>query len=104
MNRPARSLAVAIPFLTGFVSGESQAAFPEKEITWIVPYSPGGGFDAWSRQIGATMKKSYPLVETPRLQAKKGLAKSTQVDEPGLVEMRSHGELLLFGRLQADNL
>lgn len=60
MNKPARSLAVAIAFLTGFVSGESQAAFPEKEITWIVPYSPGGGFDAWSRQIGATMKKYLP--------------------------------------------
>ena len=60
MNKPACSLAVAIAFLTGFVSGESQAAFPEKEITWIVPYSPGGGFDAWSRQIGATMKKYLP--------------------------------------------
>ncbi len=60
MNKPARSLAVAIAFLTGFVSGESQAAFPDKEITWIVPYSPGGGFDAWSRQIGATMKKYLP--------------------------------------------
>lgn len=60
MNKPIYSLAVAIVFLIGFVSGESQAAFPEKEITWIVPYSPGGGFDAWSRQIGATMKKYLP--------------------------------------------
>lgn len=60
MKEPARSFAVAIALLTGFVSGESQAAFPEKEITWIVPYSPGGGFDAWSRQIGATMKKYLP--------------------------------------------
>lgn len=35
-------------------------AFPEKEITWIVPYAPGGGYDAWSRQIAAAMKKSLP--------------------------------------------
>lgn len=44
------------------------------------------------------------MVETPRLQAKKRLAKSTKVDEPGFVEMRNHGELLLLSRLQADNL
>jgi tripartite-type tricarboxylate transporter receptor subunit TctC len=39
---------------------ESQAAFPEKDITWIVPYAPGGGYDAWSRQIAASMKKYLP--------------------------------------------
>src|SRR3970282_1605407 len=60
MNKPTCSVAVALALLTGFASGELKAAFPEKEITWIVPYSPGGGFDAWSRQIGATMKKYLP--------------------------------------------
>lgn len=39
-------------------------------------------------------------VETPRLQAKKGLVKSTKVDEPGFVEMRNHGELLRGGPVE----
>jgi tripartite-type tricarboxylate transporter receptor subunit TctC len=41
-------------------AGAASAAFPEKEITWIVPYSVGGGYDAWSRQIGIAMKKYLP--------------------------------------------
>jgi tripartite-type tricarboxylate transporter receptor subunit TctC len=60
MKRITCSLAVAAVFLTGLTAGESQAAFPEKEITWIVPFSPGGGFDAWSRQIAVAMKKYLP--------------------------------------------
>jgi tripartite-type tricarboxylate transporter receptor subunit TctC len=53
------TLAVAAVFL-GIASGETRAAFPEKDITWIVPYAPGGGFDAWSRQIAAHMQKHLP--------------------------------------------
>jgi len=53
------TLAVAAVFL-GIASGETRAAFPDKDITWIVPYAPGGGFDAWSRQIAATMQKHLP--------------------------------------------
>ena len=60
MTKPACSLALTIALLTGFVSGESQAAFPDKDINWIVPYAPGGGFDAWSRQIAAHMQKHLP--------------------------------------------
>lgn len=40
--------------------GAAAAAFPEKDINWIVPYSPGGGFDAWSRQIAGHMQKHVP--------------------------------------------
>ena len=53
------TLAVAAVFL-GIASGETRAAFPDKDINWIVPYAPGGGFDAWSRQIAATMQKHLP--------------------------------------------
>lgn len=52
----ALGVACALPL----VAGEAQAAFPDKDITWIVPYAPGGGFDAWSRQIAATMQKHLP--------------------------------------------
>jgi len=53
------TLAVAAIFL-GIVAGETRAAFPDKDISWIVPYAPGGGFDAWSRQIAAHMQKHLP--------------------------------------------
>jgi len=31
--------------------------FPVKDITWIVPYSPGGGFDTYSRGVAQVMSK-----------------------------------------------
>lgn len=51
---------VAAPVLLFAVAGETRAAFPDKDINWIVPYAPGGGFDAWSRQIAASMQKHLP--------------------------------------------
>lgn len=34
--------------------------YPEKVITWIVPYAPGGGFDVYSRVIAKTLPKYLP--------------------------------------------
>lgn len=34
--------------------------FPSKEITWIVPYSTGGGFDTYSRGLAEYMPKHLP--------------------------------------------
>lgn len=56
MRKLARLLGVFI----GMTAGSAVAAFPEKDINWIVPYAPGGGYDAWSRQIAAHMQKSLP--------------------------------------------
>jgi tripartite-type tricarboxylate transporter receptor subunit TctC len=33
------------------------AAFPEKNITFIIPYSPGGGFDTYVRKMAPMMEK-----------------------------------------------
>ena len=52
--------AVASALLLCLAFGDARAAFPEKDITWIVPYSPGGGYDVWSRQIAAAMQKHLP--------------------------------------------
>ena len=54
------ALVVAPALMLCVLAGEARAAFPDKDITWIVPYSPGGGFDVWSRQIGAAMQKYLP--------------------------------------------
>lgn len=34
--------------------------FPQKNIRWIVTYSPGGGFDLMSRAVARSMKKYLP--------------------------------------------
>ncbi|MGE0651642.1 MAG: Bug family tripartite tricarboxylate transporter substrate binding protein [Alphaproteobacteria bacterium] len=36
------------------------AGFPEKDITFIIPYGPGGGFDTYVRKIAPVMQKHLP--------------------------------------------
>jgi tripartite-type tricarboxylate transporter receptor subunit TctC len=38
-------------------AGSASAAFPEKNITFIIPYGPGGGFDTYVRKIAPVMAK-----------------------------------------------
>src|SRR5437763_14192900 len=38
----------------------SAAAFPTKNIQFIIPYAPGGGFDVYVRLIGPVMEKYLP--------------------------------------------
>lgn len=38
-------------------AGDAELAFPEDDISWIVPYSPGGGFDTYSRGVAKTMEQ-----------------------------------------------
>jgi tripartite-type tricarboxylate transporter receptor subunit TctC len=38
----------------------SAAAFPEKNITFIIPYGPGGGFDTFVRVVSPVMQKYLP--------------------------------------------
>jgi tripartite-type tricarboxylate transporter receptor subunit TctC len=38
----------------------AQAAFPEKDITFVIPYGPGGGFDTYVRKIAPVMAKHLP--------------------------------------------
>ena len=56
MRKLARLLGISI----GMAAGSALAAFPDKDITWIVPYAPGGGYDAWSRQIAVHLQKNLP--------------------------------------------
>jgi tripartite-type tricarboxylate transporter receptor subunit TctC len=45
--------------LAGFI-GPAQAAFPEKDITFVIPFSPGGGFDTYVRLIAPFVEKHLP--------------------------------------------
>jgi tripartite-type tricarboxylate transporter receptor subunit TctC len=42
----------------GSDAGQSAEWKPDKDIDWIVPYSPGGGFDVYSRGIAEVMQKT----------------------------------------------
>lgn len=42
------------------LSGTAHTAFPEKDITFIIPYAPGGGFDTYVRRIAPMMEKYLP--------------------------------------------
>ena len=44
----------AVTLATASMAG---AAFPEKKITFIIPYGPGGGFDTYVRKIAPVMQK-----------------------------------------------
>jgi tripartite-type tricarboxylate transporter receptor subunit TctC len=39
------------------VAGTAGAAFPEKNVTFIIPYAPGGGFDIYVRKISPVLQK-----------------------------------------------
>jgi tripartite-type tricarboxylate transporter receptor subunit TctC len=50
----ALAMAIGLPF------GASAAGFPEKDVTFIIPYSPGGGMDTTARAIARVMGKHLP--------------------------------------------
>src|SRR5947209_9999442 len=51
---------LAAPTLMFAREGFSAAAFPVKNIQFIIPYAPGGGFDVYVRLIGPVMEKYLP--------------------------------------------
>jgi tripartite-type tricarboxylate transporter receptor subunit TctC len=63
-------ITLTVSFLTGVLiaagfflaaPATAQAAdFPNQNITWVVGYKPGGGFDTYSRAIGRYMEKYLP--------------------------------------------
>ncbi len=38
----------------------AQAAFPERDITFMIPYGPGGGFDTYVRRLAPVMERHLP--------------------------------------------
>lgn len=51
---------VAAAALSLGLAAQVQAAFPEKDITIIIPFSPGGGMDTTPRAIAGPMSKYLP--------------------------------------------
>jgi tripartite-type tricarboxylate transporter receptor subunit TctC len=57
IRRCAALLAVAVAFCCALAGGESQAAYPERPVTLVVPWGAGGGTDATARIIGSLLER-----------------------------------------------
>jgi tripartite-type tricarboxylate transporter receptor subunit TctC len=65
MSDLSRRAAVAGMMATAAAGGSARAAdWPQKTVTWIVPYPAGGGSDAFARPVAAAMadKLGQPMV------------------------------------------
>jgi tripartite-type tricarboxylate transporter receptor subunit TctC len=60
MNNKFLLSVAAASFALAGVAGTASAGFPEKNITFLIPFSPGGGMDSTSRQVAKTMGKYLP--------------------------------------------
>ena len=49
--------AIAASALTAIAAMPAQAAWPEKKITFLIAYGPGGGFDTVTRKLAPLLKK-----------------------------------------------
>jgi len=54
--KPFAALVVAAGAAIGSVPTSAQAAYPDRSITWIVPFPPGGGADTSSRIVARKME------------------------------------------------
>ena len=54
------SLVLVLTFTLQSTPLMAKDKYPSKPIRWIVPYSPGGGFDVYSRAMSQYMPKYLP--------------------------------------------
>jgi len=57
----AKIILTVIVALFGLSAPPSaQSQYPDKDISWIVPFAAGGGYDVWARALGRAMEKELP--------------------------------------------
>lgn len=60
MLRTAFTAMAAASAVAIGMTAPASAKFPEKNITWIIPFSPGGGFDTYARLMAPYVEKYLP--------------------------------------------
>ena len=65
LKQGALMLFLLIILISTLISGKPTRAaasesFPNKNITWIVPFGPGGGYDVYSRAIARVLPRYLP--------------------------------------------
>ena len=58
--------AIAIAIATTFAIPGAVAKYPEKTITFIIPYKPGGGFDTYVRALAPILEKRLGVTVVPK--------------------------------------
>ena len=58
--------AIALAIATTLAIPGAVAKYPEKTITFIIPYSPGGGFDTYVRALAPIMEKRLGVTVVPK--------------------------------------
>ncbi len=58
--------AIALVIATTLAIPGAVAKYPEKTITFIIPYSPGGGFDTYVRALVPVMEKRLGVTVVPK--------------------------------------
>ena len=65
MNRMMKGMMVlVIAMLVApavFAAGQAEAAYPERDITCIIPFGQGGGTDVWARKVMESMAKELKV-------------------------------------------
>jgi len=68
MNRMTKVLAMLIIVMVAvtavFAEGEKESAYPERDISAIVPFGQGGGTDVWARKVMEAMSKELGVAIT----------------------------------------
>src|SRR3954462_10132571 len=59
-RRDVVASALVAPALALPRAASAAAAFPNKNIQFVIPYAPGGGFDVYVRFVGPVMEKYLP--------------------------------------------
>ena len=78
----AQLVVLAISFFLSFsgVSALSAAEFPQRTISFIIPYPPGGIFDVYSRMIIPSLEKTLGVTVQPvNVTGGNGIRGATQV-------------------------
>ncbi len=69
MKRFVKMAAIAIiaaaSVSAAFAGGKAEAAYPERDITCIIPFGQGGGTDVWARKVMEGMSRELKVNVTP---------------------------------------
>ena len=92
-NRSRRAALVALASLCGVAPALAQSDYPNRPITYVVPYPPGGAADVFARQLAGELSKrlGQPVVVENRAGANGNLGSATVVKAP------ADGYTLLLG-------
>jgi hypothetical protein len=62
MMKCAMILVIAVLAVSAvFAEGQAEAAYPERDITCIIPFGQGGGTDVWARKVMESMAKDLKV-------------------------------------------